>query len=64
MFNQVIEVLPLAPRVADAALVDLATTVGEAIKETGTAIILALAPLAVGLHLARRAVSWAFGMVG
>lgn len=49
---------------ADAAIVDLAETVGTAIQETGVAIVLALAPLAVGLHLARRAVSWAFGMVG
>lgn len=42
----------------------LATDVGTAIKDVGVAIILALAPFAVGLHLARRAISWAFGMVG
>jgi hypothetical protein len=54
----------LAAPTPDAELVGLATDTGEAIKTTGVAIVLALAPLAVGLFLARRAVSWAFGMVG
>jgi hypothetical protein len=48
----------------DTLVTGVANTTGSAIKETGVAIVVALAPLAVGLHLARRAVSWAFGMVG
>jgi len=50
--------------VVDTVVTGLGTTVATSIKDTGVALILAIAPLAVGLHLARRAVSWAFGMVG
>ena len=52
-----------ASAAVDTGVVDLATSAGTSIKDTGLAILTVLIPLAVGLYLARKALPWAQRMI-
>lgn len=44
---------------ADEDVVDLATTVATAIKDTALGVITAVAPLGIAVWLSKRAIGWA-----